>query len=146
MKKMCRWCLLVGVFIVAGQVPSLNALNAQDFVKSNRVTTLDDTRKMATHHRSRRAVTLSEVEKTEIVDKHNALRRLQGASNMEHMVSVKQHIVLRHIPCLMRPNDGLCSRQHHRHKHMYNTIILLSTMTTVQYDAIHYLHIVIILW
>ena len=146
METMCRWILLVVVFIVAGQVPPLNGLKAPDFVKSNRVTTLDDTRKMSTHHRSRRAVTLSEAEKTEIVAKHNALRRLQGASNMEHMVSEKQRIVLCYIPCLMRLMDGLCSRKHHRHKHMYYTIVLLLTMTTVQYDAIHYLHIVIILW
>ena len=44
---------------------------------------------MSVHHRSRRAVTLSDAEKNEIVDKHNALRRQEGASNMAHLVSEK---------------------------------------------------------
>jgi len=87
MDKMYRCCLLVVVFIASAQVNSLTGLKTPHYVKSNRVTTLKDMREISAHLRGRRAVTLSEVEKKEIVDKHNSLRRLPGASNMEHMVS-----------------------------------------------------------
>ena len=87
---MYRCCLLAVVLVVAGQVDSLTGLKTPDdvnFVKSNRVTTLEDAVEMLPRLRRRRAAALSETEKTEIVEKHNALRRLQGASNMEHLVS-----------------------------------------------------------
>ena len=96
MEKMCRCCLLAVVLVVTGQVDSLTGLKTPDdgsFVKSNRVTTLEDAVEMLPRLRRRRAAALSETEKTAIVEKHNALRRLQGASNMEHMVSGKQRFV-----------------------------------------------------
>jgi len=89
MEKLCRCCLLVVIFAVAVRVESFAALKAPYFVKSNQITGLGDMKVMSLHHRSRRAVTLSDAEKNEIVDKHNALRRQEGASNMAHMVSEK---------------------------------------------------------
>jgi len=73
MQKMCRYLLLV-VAVVA----------------------------LADGHRSRRAVVqLTEEQKNILVDKHNELRRVAGASDMEKMVSITQLIVSRiHIMVL----------------------------------------------
>ena len=87
MEKLCRCGLLVVIFAVAVRVESFAALKAPYFVKSNQITRLGDVRVMSVHHRSRRAATLSDAEKKEVVDKHNALRREEGATNMEHLVS-----------------------------------------------------------
>ena len=67
---------------------TLTGLKTSDFVKSKQLEPLGDTGEMSAHHRSRRAaVTLTDGEKATIVDKHNELRRLAGASDMLYMVS-----------------------------------------------------------
>ena len=83
-------CLLLAIAIV-GMVQVITHTDAgqANFAKSNRVTTLSDM--VAPKHRSRRAVALSDSEKTQLIDKHNSLRREQGASNMKYMVCA-QHV------------------------------------------------------
>ena len=67
---------------------SLTGLKTPDLVKSNQLEPLADTRETSAHHRSRRAaITLTDANKATIVDKHNELRRLAGASDMIYMVS-----------------------------------------------------------
>ena len=94
MGKLYPCCLLTFVFIVAVKMETVTGLETADgemFVKSNSVTTLEDTEEM-TPLRSRRSTvvpaTLSAAEIAGIVDEHNRLRRLQNASDMEEMVSV----------------------------------------------------------
>ena len=86
------WCWALAVAIVVSvqvnELAGLKHADGTDFIKSNKMTTLADMEEMEPIHRSRRSVTLSESEKTRIVNKHNALRRKEGASNMKHMVRV----------------------------------------------------------
>ena len=108
MSKSYRWCLLAIAIVGAVKMDTLTGQETADgerFIKSNRVTTLADMEAMTPRHRSRRAVTLTSAEKKLLVDKHNTLRRQEGASNMEHMVSGKQNYVsqvenLLHEHCL----------------------------------------------
>ena len=77
MQKMCRCLLLAVAFVALADGHSLTGLKA---------------------HRSRRAVVeLTTEQKNILVDKHNELRRLVGASDMEKMVSITQLIVSRII-------------------------------------------------
>ena len=89
------WCwALVVAIVVAVQVNELTGLKhlgGENFIKSNQVTTLADMVEMK--HRSRRSVTLSDAEKAQLVDKHNSLRALQGASDMKLMVSVNNMLI-----------------------------------------------------
>ena len=99
MGKFYPCCLLTFVFIVVVQmdtVPGLETADGEMFVKSNSVTTLEDSEEMAPL-RSRRSTvvpaTLSAAEISGIVDEHNRLRRLQNASDMEEMVSVAKWLL-----------------------------------------------------
>ena len=81
--------MLTVVIAITVRVDTITGLTLDrvNFIKSNRVTTLADMEKMTARHRSRRAVTLSSAEETLIVDKHNTLRKQEGASDMEQLVS-----------------------------------------------------------
>ena len=60
---------------------------------SNALTFMKDAIKLPQSHvRVRRAVTLSEEEKQAIVDIHNSLRRQEGSSDMQEMVSCRKKI------------------------------------------------------
>ena len=84
------WALVVSIMVViqVNELTGLKHLGGATFLKSNKVTTLADMEEMTAIHRSRRAVTLSDAEKATLVDKHNSLRGLQGASDMKLMVSI----------------------------------------------------------
>ena len=106
------WCWpLAVVIVVVIQVNEMTGMQHEDgtnFLKSNKMTTLADMVEMEPIHRSRRSVTLSESEKTKLVDKHNALRRLQGASDMKHMVSVGDLYLLTYILFNMYLKSAFC--------------------------------------
>ena len=86
---MCRCLLLAVAFVALADGHSLTGLKG---------------------HRNRRTVVeLTEEQKNILVDKHNELRRLVGASDMENMVSITQLIVrMIHIN-LMSPNVNILS-------------------------------------
>jgi len=65
---------------------------------------------LAKGHRSRRAVVeFTEEQKNILVNKHNDLRRLAGASDMEKMVSITKLIVSRIHIVLVSPNVNILS-------------------------------------
>ena len=82
MQKMC-WCILLAAAFVA----------------------LADGHSLKVHRSRRAVVQLTTEQKNILVDKHNELRRLAGASDMEKMVSITQLIVSRiHIMVLSPVN------------------------------------------
>jgi len=83
MQKMCRCLLLAVAFVALADGHSLTGLRAR---------------------RSRRVVQLTTEQKNNLVNKHNELRRLVGASDMEKMVSITQLIVSMIHIMLISPN------------------------------------------
>ena len=93
--QMC-WCLLLAAaFVALADGHSLTGLKAR---------------------RSRRAVVeLTTQQKKILVDKHNELRRLVGASDMEKMVSITQFIVCRNHIMVISPNVNIFIHVRHQY-------------------------------
>lgn len=93
-------CFLLEFFICLVILQCTHASNLQGMtqsLKSDKITKIGENwalifnneRGGSKHNRVKRALSLSQKEKQLILDLHNNYRRLEGASNMEFMVSVK---------------------------------------------------------
>ena len=104
MQKLCR-CLLLAVAFVA----------------------LADGHSLTEAHRHRRAgVPLTTEQKNILVDKHNDLRRLAGASDMEKMVSITQLIISRIHVMLISPNVNIFLQVRHQYVSLHTSIQYLA--------------------
>ena len=93
--KLISACSLQLVFTLTLSVVELVAGRLHPSVKSNAVTRVSACAAgdvLHTRRHRRQAQTLTTNQMSQIVDRHNALRAMEGADNMELMVRLRAHI------------------------------------------------------